>query len=265
MLDDDTIEQGTLGEPLYRCEAGYYIWSSLNRNGNSIIFLEYSPERKSANIVIFDTVLREIILSDRFSINESINPLLCIIGNMAYFIADKYLYTLHIESKSIIEMEVGFDVSEVGFLFGNGNKLYLTSDDGKIYFLDDASGSLKFTGIVEHHINSIAGFEGNIFIGTHDGWRHYNSNGVLVYSHEDVEENRIEALSKNMVVVSKRNKVVFHNLTRLQEAEGFIIKTEDESVTQEIFSAIISYNEVYTLTKQGVLTAYTNDKLNIHI
>lgn len=264
-LDNTSIERGALNEAVYRCEAGYYIWSSLNRDGNNIIILEFSPEAKSAKIVRIDTVTGESFKGENFDIIGSINPLLSIINGNAYFIADKCLYILNIMANEYKMLDVGFSVSETGFLFGNGNKLYLTSEDGKIYFLDEVSSSLKFTGIIEYHINSVAGFDGNIFIGTHDGWKHYNSNGVLVYSHDDVEENRIEAISRNMVVVSKRNKIVFHNLNRLQEAEGFIIKTEDESITQEIFSAIISYNEVFALTKQGVLMAYTNDKLNIHI
>jgi hypothetical protein len=44
-----------------------------------------------------------------------------------------------------------------------------------------------------------------------------------------------------------------------------VIKTEDDSVTQDIISVIISFNEVYAMTKQGVLTSFTNDKMNIHV
>jgi hypothetical protein len=264
-IDDAAIESGMVNDPVYRSEPGFYIWSSLNRAGDIILFLEYSPERKAGNLVLFDTVTSQKVFSESFNVESSINQLLCVIGEKAYFLADGQLFICDIGGKKITRKKVDFEADESSFLIGNGNKLYLTSNDGKIYFLDNASDAFKFTGIVEHNINSIAGFDGNLFVGAHDGWKYYNANGVLVYSHEDVVENKVEALSKNMLVVSKRNKIVFHNLIRFQEAEGFIIKTEDDAAAQDIFSSIISFNEVYALTKQGILTFFTNDKLNIHV
>lgn len=264
-IDDEAIESGTVNDPVYKSEPGFYIWSSLNRSGDIILFLEYSPEKKAGNVVLFDTVSSQRVFSESFNVESSVNQLLCVIGEKAYFLTDGQLFICDIGEKKITRKNVDFGANESSFLIGNGNKLYLTSNDGKIYFLDNASGAFKFTGIVEHNINSIAGFDGNLFIGAHDGWKYYNANGVLVYSHEDVVENKVEALSKNMLVVSKRNKIVFHNLIRFQEAEGFIIKTEEDTAPQDIFSSIISFNEVYALTKQGVLTSFTNDKLNIHV
>lgn len=264
-LDEEQLERGIISDPIYRCDAGYFIWSSLNRDGNTICFLEYSPESRKGNIVFFDVTLSKLIFKKSFEVNYSINTLLCIIESTVYFLADNCLYICNIQGNQINRLKPGFEEDEGCFLLGNGNKLYLTSNDGKVYFLDNVTGSFKYTGIQEHYINSVAGFDGNVFTGADDGWKYYNSNGVLVYTHEDVEENRIEAVNKNMLVVSKRNKIVFHNLTRFQEAEGFVIKTEDDTITQDIISSVISFNEIFTLTKQGVLTSITNDKLNIHV
>lgn len=264
-INEDQMENGTPGELLYKCELGFYIWSSLNRENNTIAFLEYSPSERKGNIVLYDIITSQLTFKNSFPVNSSLNQILCIIDGKTYFIADNYLYTCDINSSHIDRTHTGLEIGETCFLLGNGNKLYLTSKDGKVYFLDNNSGEFKYTGICEHYINSIAGCAGNVYTGASEGWRYYDGRGVLVYSHEDVEENRIEAVSEHVLVVSRRNKIVFHNLSRLQEAEGFVIKTKDDSIAQEIFSAIISFNEIYTLTKQGVLSSFTNDKLNIHV
>ena len=205
-IDNEVIESGMVNDPVYKSEPGFYIWSSLNRSGDILIFLEFDPAEKSGNVVMLDTVSKQKIFAESIKLESSLNQLLCVIGERAYFLADGDLYVCNISEKSVATQKVDFGADEGSFLIGNGNKLYLTSNDGKIYFLDNASGAFKFTGIVEHNINSIAGFEGNLFLGTHEGWKYYNSNGVLVYRHEDIVENKIEALSKNMLVVSKRNK-----------------------------------------------------------
>ena len=89
---------------------------------------------------------------------------------------------------------------------------------------------------------------------------------MLLYSYDDVDENKIEAVSKNLLIVSKTNKIVCHNLDRFQEAEWFALSSKDNNIDCEVIeSVIISFHDFFVLTKNGKLEAFTNDKLNIHI
>jgi len=72
-------------------------------------------------------------------------------------------------------------------------------------------------------------------------------------------------MNKNVLIVSKKNKIVFCNLNRFQEAESYTISSNENKESIEIISAIISNNEIFVLTSNGMLEAFTNDKLNIHI
>jgi hypothetical protein len=104
-----------------------------------------------------------------------------------------------------------------------------------------------------------------VFIGTLEGWRFYKSGGFLVYSFESDYENVIECVSKNILVISQKNKIIFCNLNRFQEAEGYVISSSEKKESIEIVSSIISHNEIYVLTGNGILECFTNDKLNIHV
>ncbi|HLT23941.1 MAG TPA: hypothetical protein VK004_02345 [Ignavibacteria bacterium] len=264
-ISENDIETGNTPSASYTSNAGYYIWSSLNREKNVVVFLEYSPESKSGNIVLINGVNVSVLFMQNFEVRNYLNHLVCLLNGKAFFIADNILYIMDLSLNNLQEIKLNAEFNENSEIFADGNKLYLTSDDGKIYFLENGTGELKYTGICETYINSCAAFEGNIFIGTESGWKYYNAGGALVYSHDDIEENKIEAVSKNMLIVSRKNKVIFHNLVRFQEAEGFVIKNEDDTRGQEIFSAVISYNEIYVLTKDGILSSFVNDMLNIHI
>ena len=263
-ISNDNVEAKSFPQPFYNSESGYYIWSNLNYCDKLISFLEYSPEQKRGNFVLFDTISNQCVFKESFSVRSYLNHLSPVIGELIYFLVDNNMYICNLSKSSVEAFNLGFESDENAILFGVGNKLYLTSKDGKVYFLESGSWEFKYTGISEHFINSAAGFEDNIFVGTDSGWRYYKSNGVLVYSHDDTDENRVECTAKNVLVVSKKNKIVFHNLNLFQEAEGFVIRDKDEGA-QEIFSSIISYNDIYVLTKQGIIAGFTNDKLNIHI
>lgn len=66
-------------------------------------------------------------------------------------------------------------------------------------------------------------------------------------------------------MISQSNKIVFCNLNRFQEAEGYVIASNEKNESVEIVSAVISNNEIFLLTANGILEVFTNDKLNIHI
>jgi hypothetical protein len=264
-ISDSDIDKRNTPPPVYTSNPGYYIWSSLNRDKTIITFLEYSPENNAGNIVLFNSVNSSIVFMQNFEVRNYLNHNICLLNGKAYFIADNKLYIIDLNLNNLQAKDLSTDFNENSLILADGNKLYLTSIDGKIYFLENGAGDLKYTGICETYINSIGAFEGNIFIGTESGWKYFNAGGVAVYSHDDIEENKIEAMNKNMLIVSRKNKIIFHNLVRFQEAEGFVIKTENDVRMQEIFSAVISFNEIYVLTKDGILSSFANDMLNIHI
>ncbi len=263
-ISNEQIEEKNFPQTFYNSEQGYYIWSNLNYCDKLISFLEYNPEQKNGNFVLFDTVSQQCVFKETFNVRTYLNHLSPVIGNRIFFLVGNQLYICNLDKSTVETLPLNFESDENAMMFGIGNKLYLTSKDGKVYFLESGTWEFKYTGISEHFINSAAGFEDNIFIGTDSGWRYYKSNGVMVYSHDDTDENRVECTARNILVVSKKNKIVFHNLNLFQEAEGFVIKDKEDAL-QEIFSSVISYNEIYVLTKQGILAGFTNDKLNIHI
>ena len=163
--------------------------------------------------------------------------------------------------------ELNVKVDENSFIFYLNYRLYITSQSNELYYIDlpAVNHSFKTTGIKNNYINSVGGFADNIFAGTLDGWKFYKSSGLQVYTFEDEFENKIEGICKNILVISKNNKIVFCNLNRFQEAESYVISSNEKNEPVEIVSAIISSREIFVLTGKGVLEAFTNDKMNIHL
>ena len=108
------------------------------------------------------------------------------------------------------------------------------------------------------------GFGNVIFTGHLGGWKACDTNGMEVFSHTDIDENKIEALNSNIIIVSKSSKIVFHNLNRFQEAESFAI-SGIKSENSGIISALLNFNEIFILTEGGILESYSNKRLNINI
>ena len=131
-------------------------------------------------------------------------------------------------------------------------KFFITSHLNEIYYLDlpNINYNFKFSGIRNSYINSVKGFDDNIFFGTLDLLENITrSGGLQVYSFEDENENRIECLSRNIIVLSKKIKIIFCNLNRFQEAEGYVISASEAGEAAEIISAFISKKEIFVLTK----------------
>jgi hypothetical protein len=252
---------------VYSSGAGFFIWSNLNRYENFIPFLEYNPAGKTAFLKIMNTESCNIAYEYEFAVREYIHDSICIAGNYLYFSYDSRVYKLVMPGFDSLLAESFEGADENCILFSAGNRLFITNRDNDIYYSDFNSTmpDFKFTGIKESYINSAAGFDDNVFTGTIDGWKYFKSNGMPVYTHEDADENHIRALNANILVVSKKNRLIFHNLKRFQEAEGFTLTIEGENRPQEILTAVISNNDIFALTEEGILASFTNDRLNIHI
>jgi hypothetical protein len=264
-------ENGLTKKKIYGVPNGYFIWSNLNRAADNLVFLEYNPVIAKASFKIIDLVTNDIVKEFSFNVKKFLSDKICIADNKAFVLSDNELLVYDFdrmrEEMHALDKYSDLKTDENSFIFYNNYKLFITSHLNEIYYLDlpNINYNFKFSGIRNSYINSAGGFDDNIFFGTLDGWKYYRSGGLQVYSFEDENENRIECLSRNIIVLSQKNKIIFCNLNRFQEAEGYVISASEAGEAAEIISAFISEKEIFVLTKNGILEAYTNDKLNIHI
>ncbi len=253
---------------IYNSTPDYFIWSNLNRHKETLIFTEFSPVNHSAILKAIDLKNQEIIFEHRFDVKDFVSDVICIAEGTAFILYDSFILIYDADKNFSEEHSLEIKTDENSFIFYLNYRVYITTHLNELYYLDlpPVNYKFRFSGIKNNYINSIGGFADNIFIGALDGWKYYKSSGLPVYSFDDEYENKIEAISKNVIVVSQKNKIVFCNLNRFQEAEGYVISSkgnEEESV--EIISSVISGNEIFILTKNGTLEVFTNDKLNIHL
>jgi hypothetical protein len=252
-------------DEVYSLPEGCYIWSSLNRRGNHIIFAEFSPSQRTGRIVAFD--IRNGNTTATADISDFAGDQICIAGSTAYSANRNKIALMNLDTLAGTVHEMNIECGEAPFLFHLNNRLYVTTIANEVYYLDlpAANYNFRIAGIRNTFMNSIAAFGDNVFIGTQEGWKYYKSSGLQIYSFDDEYENRIEAVCRSLIIVSQKNKIVFGNLSRFQEAESFVVSATDSALSTEIISAVISYNDIYTLTSNGILSAFTNDKMNIHI
>lgn len=250
---------------IYSSVHGSYIWSNLNYHDGRIIFAEYDPAQRKGSI-------KQISFTGEASgelefIADSVSDKICVAEGYAYLITGDSMIVFDIAQCSGSAEKLNIEADENSFIFYLNHRVYITTINNELYYLDLPAENHKFrnTGIRNNFINSIGGFGDNIFAGTLDGWRFYKSSGLQVYNHEDEYENKVECISRNILAVSQKNKIVFCNLNRFQEAEGYVIATDDRNDSVEIVSAIFSFDTVYVLTRNGIIEAFATDKLNIHI
>ena len=263
--DGEIIHKG-----IYNSPDGYFIWSNLNRYKNYLVFTEYSISEDKAFIKVLNTESVSPVYDFEFSIKDFISDKLCIAEGKAYMLFDNKILTYDIDKLSATINDCEVKTDENSFVFYLNYRLYITSGINELFYLDlpAVNYNFKTTGIRNSYINSIGGFADNILLGTLDGWKLYKSSGLQIYYFEDEYENKIESISKNILVISQSNKIVFCNLNRFQEAEGYVLSSDGDPESNEaveIVSAIIADNEIFVLTKSGILEAYTSDKMNIHI
>lgn len=271
-----TDEKIFSSEEIYETSEGAFIWSNLNRHKNLILFTDYDPLKQTAGVNLLNAENKDSAVTERnddkffryeFKVSRYISDRICIAGKTAFILTDSKLLIFDIEKRAGAMTELNIKTDENSFLFYSGNRIYITTTDYELYYCDLPvnSGNFKTTGIKSNYINSTGGFGDNIFTGTMEGWKLFKSTGLKIYEFEDEYENRIESISRNILVISKSNKIVFSNLNRFQEAEGYVISSDKLNESEFINSAVISGNEIFILTRKGILESFTNDKLNIHI
>jgi hypothetical protein len=261
ILDENNGE--ITNKKIYTCGEGIFIWSNLNIIENNLIFLEFDNHDK-ATLKTLDLKDNKLI-EHKFEVKKFITENICVVRDLAAFICDGKFIIYDIKNGHISEHECRSKLNtDLKFMYLK-DRIYFTTDSSEIYYFDLLPGNfnLKFTGIKEDYINSIAGNKDFIFTGTLNGWKCYGVNGMPVYDFEDSDENRIEATSENLLIVSKKNRIVLHNLNRFQEAESTVITSEKRD--DRIVSSVISKNEVFVLTAAGILRSFTNDLMNIHV
>lgn len=260
---------------IYKSEDDSYIWSNINRCGNKLSVIEFNYQNKKASLKIIDIGGNSDVQEFKFDAINFVSDKICIANNCAYILFDTNLLEYDFDKMrgNIHSLDMKNDnkhrlrTDESSNIFYLNYKLFITSDLYEIFYLDlpGADYTFKFTGIKNSYMNSSGGFGDNLFTGTLDGWKFYKVSGLPVYAFEDEYENKIESISKNIIVISQKNKIVFYNLNRFQEAEGFVISSDINKESVEIISSVISGNEIFVLTRNGILEAFTNDKFNVHI
>ena len=255
---DDNLKENIL----YKVQEGYYAWTNLNRVKDKIVFLEFSPEKKSAYLVSYDR--DEISKSDEFFVNHFLSDSIITDGSEVYVFCDKKIMRFDIHGFNYAEYSLNFGVSPDTYFFMTDGKIYFNNLNNELFYFDTVNEDIKFTGIKCSYINSLGGVNDNIFIGLINGWQLYKTSGMPVYTYDDIAENKIESVNKHMLAVSKDNKIIFHNLDKFQEAEGFSVTSDNAGFeTDEVISARIGEDAVFVLSRNGILEAFNNDKLNI--
>lgn len=253
---------------LYETKYGFYIWSNLNKTNDNIIFLEYSPELKSVCLVSCLLSAKEetvkINRGKEFTALHFLSDAVISLEDYVFVFSDNKIIKFNVTDFSSVEYELKFNICpDTYFLFLDG-KIYFNNKNNELFYFDVLNEDIKFTGIKCGYINSISAFYDNLFVGTLNGWYLYKTSGVLIFSYDDIIENKIESLNKYILVVSKENKIIFHNLSKFQEAEGFSVSSGN-SDSDKIVSAKVSDDAIFVLSRSGMLEAFDNDKLNLII
>jgi len=254
---------------LYTSAEGYYIWSNLNFCGNNIIILEYAPQKNKANVKLIDSENGTIIYNQEFSVKKNISDCILTDGKFAFCLIDGDIIIIDTVNLFFSSLTTGISTGIDTKFFLVEDKIFLTNTSNEVVSVLWKKGNDIFrnTGIKLNYINSAGGYGDYLFFGTLRGWVLYHTNGKHIYSYEDADENRIESIGKNILAVSNSNKIIFHNLNRFQEAEGFACGfpgNRDYTDTSDgISSAKISQGCILVLSKKGSFESYTNDMLNV--
>ncbi|MCX6165800.1 MAG: hypothetical protein NTU73_13230, partial [Ignavibacteriae bacterium] len=208
--------------------------------------------------------LSAIMRSKDFSVSHFLYDSIIAYNDFVFIFYDDRILKYNIVNATTKEYSLKFNINaDTNFLLLDG-KIYFNNKNNELFYFDVLNEDIRFTGIKCSYINSIAGFKDNIFIGTINGWYLYKTTDVLLFSYEDINGNKIETLNKNILAVSDKNKIIFHNLNKFHEAEGFSLTHGSmDSDTDKIISARISEDVIFVLSKNGILEAFNNDKLNI--
>jgi len=265
----ETNSDGINEKKLYDASGDFYVWSNLNKYNDNIIFLEYSPLEKISYLISYSITTEKadssgIWRSKEFSVSHFLYDSVIVHNDFVFLFYDDMILKCNMINSSIEEYHLKFNINaDTNFILLDG-KIYFNNKNNELFYFDVINEDIRFTGIKCPYINSLAGFKDNIFIGTLNGWYLYKTTGVLMFSYEDINGNKIESLNKNILAVSDKNKIIFHNLNKFHEAEGFSLSQGSmDSDTDKIVSSRISEDFIFVLSRNGILEAFNNDKLNL--
>lgn len=249
---------------IYIAPEGYYIWTDLNTNKKDIFFIEYNPVQKKSNIVQLNPENGHVILKQEFDMSEPDMSDVCIFKNNLVFINEENLFCWDMMEMKFTELKNAPEVNKFSLLCSSGNRLYIYSSDNMIYFSDSLT-DFKPTGISRVLVNSLGAFGNYILLSKSNSWEIFTESGSLIFNDEDADTNYLQAISGNLICFSNKNKFLMYNSARFTEAEGIVIKSDDSSAQQDILAGAISDEVILCLTKSGILTGISNDKLNINV
>lgn len=253
---------------LFTVPEKFYIWTNLNIAGDNIAFCIYDSSHE-AIVTLINRITGEVIFKFNFQVDKFLSDSVLVCGNKFFVFADNFFLCFEKNSGdelTVRRYELKFYIDPETKYIALKDKLYISDAEGSIYYQDLKSSDfiLHYTGIRTPYLNSLAGFRDILFTGYLGGWKAFDSNGVQIFSHNDIEENKIETLNKNILVISRFNKIIFHNLNRFQEAEGFAVSGDSPDNTS-IISAAFTSDEILVLTGGGVLESYSNERININV
>jgi hypothetical protein len=253
---------------IYTPPEGNYIWSNLNILRENILFLIYDGVEK-ANLILMDRFNGNKIFEFPFSTFKYLSGSILVASDKFFVFADNFILIFEKTGNDgikVLQFDLSFGINPETRFIALKNKLYINDSAGNVFYFDliNKETVLHNSGIKTPYLNSLMGFGNVIFTGHLGGWKACDTNGMEVFSHTDIDENKIEALNSNILIVSKSSKIVFHNLNRFQEAESFAI-SGIKSENSGIISALLNFNEIFILTEGGILESYSNKRLNINI
>ncbi|MDQ3194657.1 MAG: hypothetical protein M3P82_06625, partial [Bacteroidota bacterium] len=176
---EDTGEERLKHNEIFSSGNGFFIWSNLNLFRNNIVFSEFDPYENKATVKTINTIDPEIIDEFDFEVKNYVSDKICITGKMAFILTDNRLLAYDLEKTEGTFHPIEILIDENSFIFYLNNRIYITTKHSELYYFDIPALNyiLKNTGIKNNYINSIGGFDDNIFAGTLDGWKYYKSSG----------------------------------------------------------------------------------------
>lgn len=269
-----SIDKDKIIREIYKSESGCYIWNNLNcikDNDSTLIILnEYNTDSKQGKIILLNPSDKKIICAYKYTSNNIIPGKISVYNNNIIFFTDRKLHILNYVNNDVIISEAE-NLSEDTFDFlVLDSRLYYYKDDYKIYYrdLNFSPQEEKYTGININGINSLMGFKNYLFAGSGNGWSVYDTNGLTVHNYQDANEFNILQLNENILIASSGKSIYYANLTVFQETEKYLIASASEErlpVNFRIISAAITEDKIFTLTSNGILTAFANDLLNVNV
>jgi hypothetical protein len=269
-----SIDEGNIIREIYKSEPGCYIWNNLNciADDDSVLIVvnEYNPDNKNGNIFLLNPDNKKIISPFSYSSNNIIPGKISVYNNSIIFFSDRKLHILNYKNNEVLVLEQdNLNEDAFDFLVLN-NRLYYYKDDNKIYYrdLNFYPQEEKYTGININGINSLLGFKNYLFAGSRNGWYVYDINGLMIHNYQDANEFNLLQLNENILIASSGKYIYYANLTVFQETEKYLIASFSEErlpMNYRINSAAITEDKIFTLTSNGILTAFSNDLLNVNV